>query len=178
MNDLVRGWDAVTEAAKVDETGTGDVVVYTNGNDYADVSMKTLSPFKSSEFCRNWKIVKRSTWKLDPGDDVYYKMRTKGYTWNPDVIGDEAQSNKIREVIGGVTKVLIAKFHGALGKNVSDNDEIGYLETDLPYELISTARIWKLQETDRSYALALNLDDLTANELDGPTEHEEAGDNP
>lgn len=176
MHKLIDGWDYHTVATRVDRAGTGTEVVYTNGNPYCESYSNFLSPFMSKSFTSAYKVENVWRVKLAPGDDFFVKQRIPSFVYDSmkhDGGFGDTTSQTQQEDVGGVTKFLLVKTRGVLGKGTADDTKTGFVTTDIAYEHLVKLKVQKMNRDKDLLALeSTGRDDLTAVTLEGPTEVE------
>lgn len=173
LGKLHNGWDIDAAAADFDVAGTGAIAQYTAGATTLNSENKLLGPYQSRPFMQSFKILRKSQLKMKPGDDYWYRMRIPNITYKAsdwEVHGDLERKEAKRYF----TRHLLYKLHGCLGKANNDDTEIGYMTTDIAMEILTRAKVLKMSVTDHQMAISNVLDDLTAQTLEGPTEHSHA----
>lgn len=180
---LYNGWlEFLPSGATSATSKSGDYVVYNTGSTYINTYTKYINPKQSKLFNEYYSIVKVKQLKLEPGDDVYYKMYTRNRVWNPTNIypdGGEAETSTERtEIIKNYSKCLLLKIHGAIGRSstASGQDTIGLMQTELAVDQITCCRVAPLQVGKHEVYHSLAHDDLTAITLQGPTDYEHKDD--
>lgn len=180
---LVYGWDVVLpDAAIIPASGLGSVVDYVDGDTSFTSVSEALTPFKSSNFCKAFKILKANKIKLRPGDDVRYVLRGSKTVYNDQVrkLYSSLNSGAHHQLgYANKTKLLIYKLHGALGKSNTDDSVIGWMDTDVAVEKMWTADVVPMQvgTEQRLTSITVTQDDIAAHSLEGPTEFEVKDDN-
>jgi len=181
MQSLVDGWDAFAPNAAINNTGTGTDVVFTSGNTTCSAISGNLTPFKSRSFTKDYKIANVIRVKLKPGDDLFHKQKVKSHVYDPLIeLGGftNAATVKTRDQIGGVSRFLLIRLRGALGKCNSDDTLTGYVKTDVAYELLCKAKVRRVNRDVDVIALkAPSVDTLGACVLEAPTEYNMANEN-
>ena len=61
---------------------TGDEIIDSTASTQMILNSAAIEPKQSRRFNQNWKIVKVKKFKLNPGDDVFWKMRLKNRVFN------------------------------------------------------------------------------------------------
>lgn len=167
LND---GWDDLASAAEFNSGGTGDIATYTADNTYLQSKMKTITPYNSKAFTRIFKIQKSARVKLQPGDDYWYNCRVPAHTFKGSVWNGTPEMQRL-EAKGGVTKVIIVSFRGALGKGNASNTLSGWMNSFLAYERIERASVAQMSSVDHALGVAVGTDTLSAVTLEAGTEH-------
>lgn len=176
MHKLIDGWDYKTAAARINRAGGGTEVVYTDGNTYCESYSNFLSPFMSKAFTQSYKVENVWRVKLAPGDDFFVKQRIPSFVYDSmkhdEGFGDTTSQTQ-QEDVGGITKFLLVKTRGVLGKGNLDDTKTGFVTTDIAYEHLVKLKVQKMNRDKDLLALeATGKDDLTGVTLEGPTEHE------
>lgn len=179
MNTLVGGWDNLMVAAQVNNSGTGTVVEYTAGGDECASYTTNLNVSDSKDFGQFYKVIRKETKKLKPADDWWFNFGVPHMDYNGSVVNDNAalaaQGSKA-STFAKVTTYCLIKLYGAIGKDTTDDSKIGYMSTDIAYEILSSARTYRLQEYDSTIAMAVPSLDTVAT-LEAPIDFSEASAN-
>lgn len=175
IHKLVDGWDVVLPAAQVDRAGTGTIVDYNDGDAYCSSTSQYLNPSNSKDFYDTFKCRKRMHFKLNPGDDFYIKITIPPLLFNAYKLGGgfgDATSQGATEFIKNHTSGIMLAAHGCLGKNNADETEIGWMNAVLAVTCVKRCKVYQMNREETETAIAaVNLDTLTANTLEGPSEY-------
>lgn len=108
---------------------SGDFNAHINSWDHS------VQPSQSVLFRGFWKTVKKKSFRLQPGDEIRWKAPTINYTYSPKqlLMPDSAENV---DIVKGVTRCLLAKVTGMLGRSKIAGEEnvIGRLSAELLYE--------------------------------------------
>lgn len=149
-----------------------------------------VQPGHSSVFQKYWKIVKQKSYRLQPGDEINWRSPSINYTFSPKVLynhDDEAieiGNSENTLVIKGVTRVLMAKVSGVLGRSedVGEHAVVGHLIAELVYKTECTASIVPGHVNTHGVLrlTTVNKDDLvtTSESLHAQSEHLNVTENP
>lgn len=131
-----------------------------------------FSPTKSSVFNKYWKVSKSKKYRLGPGSEINWTMKSGGFHYNPVKLYAEDSAN---EIIKGVTKVLLIKVCGVLGRSSAAGEEstVGYLSSEVVYQRDCYAKFYPyLQKLGGSVkSFQLSKDNLNAVVLSGITDY-------
>ncbi len=172
--DLNEGWeDDMAVGSTTTTLKTGDNVVSVSGAQVTSFAHH-LRLRNSRLFSRQWRIQKAKLFKLNPGDDIHWKFRTKAFVFNPNVLGDGAHDF---EVIKGITKVILIKLSGVMGESTATATNIARMQSKIGIECIKKARVVMLNNNDNAHAVTVNHDIFQTDYI-GPGHHDEDADEP
>jgi len=175
---LYEGWNQYIEASKANTTGTGSIVVYTLGNTYLETTARGLCISKSPFFNQHFKVTKKTKYRMEPGDDVFESMTAPHMDWSGSDYANDAGAVEARPLVeAGKTKFMLYQIHGALGKSISNDGNIGFMTTDIGYEAVFRAKVYRLGLSERNWALQTPTVDTLTDALEGPAEHTHAQEN-
>ena len=122
MQDLINGWKLDMGAgADTMTTGSGDAqFTYNTGDTTAQSEARFISVNSSREFRNAWKVIRSKRYRLNAGDDIFWRTTVKPRTWDP-VRENVNDSDQTRDVIKGYTKMILVKFHGIIGHSNGAN---------------------------------------------------------
>lgn len=182
--DLVRGWDISSANANVNLIGTGDTVIYTQGNDECQLLTDQLYPYNSVGFLDKWKIVKKAGRKLQPGDDWMIGIKVPAQKYDP-IANLNIQSGTLdRGASGyneanakpickkGMARLPVIFLRGIIGKDTVTVGKYGWMTTDVYCGIRQTAQVLKLTSNQgTNLAMVVNQDSsFTAGGLGGPSD--------
>jgi len=175
MHKLVDGWDYKTADTRVNNAGTGTEVVYTAGGKDCTTYSSLLTPFQSKAFTQSYKIENVWSVKMKPGDDLFVKQNCPAFTYDSlkhdSGFNDASQTQQ--EDVGKVTKFLLVKLRGCLGKGNADDTKTGYLSTDIAWESLVKIKLRKMNRDNDLMALeSTTRDNLLGVTLEGPTDYD------
>lgn len=138
-----------------------------------------VSPNSSEVFRGNWNIVKQKHYKLNPGDEVFWTMKTRNRVFNPKTMyNDDNDQNEDLDAtfdaidcVKNYTKTLLIRLHGVMGRKTDDVSVVGFINSDLSYDYIRSATLLPLMTRHRrDHFREVNIDDLSAVTVHGPTD--------
>lgn len=157
-------------------TNVEGVDIETEGSFTIDTYSQFLKPFggASGQMRKFYKLLRTKTFKLNPGDDVFWTMRMRNRVWNPArQTPDQYQEDSEEfDVIGGYSKVLVVGVKGCIGRsNAADAAEvIGLMQADVTVDKVTRARLAPLQFAKHEAFKRVTKSDLTGVTLVGPTD--------
>ncbi len=155
------------------------IITYTPGQIVGSLRSKFLGPKNSPRFNQNWRIVKQAKYKLGPGDDVFWKMKTKDHIYDPekDVTDNGSGLEDARHIRKGLTKTLLIFAHGAMGSIADDAATMGFMKSSLCIDVIQSASVMPLNFGERQTHMTVGVDaDSGLGALVGPAYHADAAD--
>jgi len=172
MNLLYLGWDKIAASADVDIAPSGTHISHTNGNDYIIDTTSQYRVWDASDFCQQFKIVASKKFALLPGQKVNLALKGKSYKHVTNLAGEDVKANDQDPELcyGGVTKFYLIKQTGFMGKATTDDSKVGYMTTDLAWDLNYTTRV--MPTTQRAKTMAVSISNRTnpgVLALEGPT---------
>lgn len=95
---------------------------YAGANDYLDTVWKnpTYTPYMSTHFCNDFRIIKTTSYKIAMNDYIMYSLRVNRLTFSGSDV-DSQQNAGFQENIGGWTKILMCTWVGG----PCDNEVLG-----------------------------------------------------
>lgn len=176
LQNIYDGWrELMGTGAGVAPVFEGDQVTSVPTAGGMNTESNALSITHSRDFSKRWKIMSKKKYKLNAGDDVYWRLSIPYFKFHPNFYlpANETGTEQNIEIIKNVTRVLMIKLEGALGHGTGVNqDKIGPMSSDLAYECMTKARVYKMNSTSEpTISLKVEEDDLTGVNLEGPTEH-------
>lgn len=140
-----------------------------------------VSPKQSGVFNQYWKMVKQKSFRLMPGDEVKWRSPPINYNYSPKKLLN-ADTAEDTESIKNITRVLLIKFYGPIGRGelVGGESEIGHMTSELAITSSCTAKILPYWSTFHGAirATTLDKDDETTFSMTGVTEFEQKDDDP
>lgn len=140
LADLVAGWDAVSNAADIAMWESALLGRYAAGaTTQFTSSILAQSPYDSSEFCHKYKIISRKSFHLNPGQSVRIPLRYKQYIF-------DATSDVLTQsmYLPGTTKFILVRQRGDLGVVALNTSTAGLSNTNVAWELRSSANVAKI----------------------------------
>lgn len=175
--DLFLGWDLITGTVEATAVGTGTIVKYNTGQEYVDM-VGDLSIFDSTNFVKNYKIVKTYKQIMPPSANLFVKMSTKGRQFDGywDATGNTGEEQI--QIYADSSKFFLVQVTGVLGK-ATDNDAIvGAMTTDIAWDLKQTWNYYPVIQYKKSVAHRLNdRTNITGKTLEGPSDFSIASEN-
>lgn len=175
MYDVEQGIDAhIATGASSASSKTGQFLLGTRLNNVLETHSGYLKPY-NRHIAKQWKLLKKRTIKLDPGDTARYLIRFKNYTYDISKVRGNADSADAgaKDIIPGITKGLIIEVRGPIGRSsvVGENDVVGYIKADLAVTRNITGQIVPLVNRENYTHMELGHDDLSTKTMVHPTEH-------
>lgn len=165
-------------------TGTSTAnTLYTGDNIFTNNMNTVLSyteniKFDNKYFKPYWRVLKKRFVKLEPGDCAKQTLKIKNFRFNKQKymsnVGSESVVGERIEIIKGITRALLIKFWGPVGRNpaVSGHGTIGYMRAELAFETSESTKLLPLWGTKKVKHHTVALDDVSAIELQHPGEHD------
>lgn len=177
MADLVQGWDVFSTSTMVNLIGTGDAVVYTQADTSCQVESDAIYPSSSVDFNKKWKMLKRSTKKLMPGDDWEFTVKIPNINYDPfkfeQLTTQQAVSgySDVAPLIAyaGKGRVVLFRTRGVMGKSDADHTIYGYMSTNMSVAIQQKAQVLPLKSQGHSLSFGL-VADADAADLRSPSE--------
>lgn len=112
---------------------------------------------RGKQFKTHWKVLKTKQFKLAPGDDLKWKMKSHSFTFDPASI--EQWNNALdNQVMKGRTRMLLIAQYGGLAISTTSS-KAEHKGTYLAYETYETCRVMRLEYGNRSgYQIVTNID--------------------
>lgn len=145
-------------------------------NDHVHSRNMQMSPYMSGTFMQNWKIVKSKKYRLQPGDEIRWKSPSVNYTYSTKKLKQRDTAEDIA-IIKGVTRVLLAKISGVLGRSnaVDAHGFVGHLQAEMVYSHSCSADLLPYLTNYHGTLQVTNVvhDDLATDNkvLEAQTEH-------
>jgi hypothetical protein len=178
VSDVVNGWKEKMGAGAVGPPVTGEVgLSYVAGGSALATQYHHLALGHSDEFKRNWKTVSYKKFKLNPGDDVYWKMRFRNRVYNRDQEVGAADALQ-RDIIKGFTKATIVSFVGVLGESTATAGNVATMQSDLAVECWSRATVTLLNQKGIKSSHVEAHHDTLLTDYTGPSRFEHKSDEP
>ncbi len=164
MNDLANGWkDDMGAGASTATTKSGDLTVtFAASSASATCFSQYIKPQQSRQFNLQWKIVKQKKFKMNTGDDVFWKMYVRDRVWNPYKEKNPNSGTFNRDVVKGYTKVLLVRLCGAMGRNIvaGQHGTIGLMNVDLTLDTLRRAQVVPVTQGFNDHSSAITHDNL------------------
>ena len=178
IEDLVRGWNNKMQTNQVafnDEITSGVVVSWdetksatSTPEGYCDVKSSQLYPAQSYNFYKNYKLLRKREFKLNPGDDLKWSLSGPYMDAEPST---KADGSSTPALFKNKTKFTMYRVHGAMGKDKTNDNLIGFMQTDISIETLFRAKTYRIQAVERSICMAApSIDDASAATLEGPSD--------
>lgn len=135
-----------------------------------------ISPNHSGQFNANWKIVKSKSIRLEPGDEINWRMKPRRYTYRPENFAQSYVTNEqLPATLKGVTGGLIMRVTGMLGRGsaAGEHAKIGFLKADIAIQSRCSFAFYP-RCAPKSKGLRVQnttIDDLTGVTLQSAVEH-------
>jgi hypothetical protein len=139
MQDLSDGWKQdMGDGSTTTTTKSGDNIV----SGVTSTSVSTYSHHwklaYSRRFMDRWKVVKSKSYKLDPGDDVFWTVKVPGGIYNPNAMipstGDPVEIPK-------TSRIVVTKLTGVLAESAATANNFLSMETETAYEYVHKAQV-------------------------------------
>ncbi len=133
-----------------------------------------LQPQKQKVFNKLYRVLKAKSFRLQPGDEISWAMKSRPFTYNP----FQWQSNGLTvESKKGVSRWLIARVSGVLGRGdaAGEHHIVGQMKADIAVQVRKYAKF--IPQLKKSHAVLkfnqVQVDDLitAAVDLVGPSDH-------
>lgn len=182
MVQLVQGWFETNYPNSVDLSAGAaldgvEVVAYdanaatANVVNYCETKVKSLLPYSSKQFVGDYRIVSKKTIHMQPGDDFYNTYMTQGMDYQPDIMWDDTSSpDNIIIAVGNVTKFLMFRQHGDIGKDTTNDAIVGYMSSDIAVSVVHTGNVYVHDYLTDVTSTKFSFS--TASVLEGPTAFE------
>ncbi len=186
MDDLIQGFhenDVSNSAGSYGGTASTTVIgddMYQASGGYVQSWDQSVHPRMSPVFRRNWKIVKSKSFRLQSGDEIRWKCKTRRYTFSPTVVYNVDPEENMA-LIKGITTVLLVKANGLLGRsNVAGSEGVvGLLKAELLESFKVYATLMPKTSVIKGIAYSsINKDNLTGVTLQDVTELEHKDEDP
>lgn len=174
IDAIDNGWaDYIASGAASTSTDIQGQNLWTQtSNTVLDVNSTFLKPTDSHAFNSHFKIIRQKTFKLNPGDDVFWTMRVRNRIYNYKDHVDSDETTYLYNGFKGYTKCLMARLSGVMGRSnaAGEADVIGLMQTDTSIAFKERCRILPMAASKRASYAYLTQDDLTGKTLVGPTD--------
>lgn len=179
MFTLAMGWFETNYPNSVDVStgatlGGAEVVAYDGavgtGNvaNSCDTKVKSLLPYSSKQFVGEYRIESKKTIHMQPGDDFYNTYTTQGLDYQPDIMWNTFNApDNVIVAVGNVTKFLMFRQHGEIGKDPTADSTVGYMSTDLAVSVVHTGNVYVHDYLTDVTSTKFSFP--TASALEGPT---------
>lgn len=150
MSDVVAGIRDDSGAAIVSGTTAkyGDFIVpYTNGDTGVASYAHKLGLGQSRRWADKWKLVKSKTFKLNPGADVFWSIKSKGFKYSLQKLTNGIGGD-VADVIPGVTKCLLVKWTGSIGTSDTVAGNVGHMHVRLAVGKTQDARCMVMKRSN------------------------------
>lgn len=153
---------------------TGDSIHTLSGSTTLDTYSGGIKPTKSRRFRNQYKIVKAKKFKLNPGDDVFWKMSVPDRVFNPMKWLAHDATTELYDVKRNYSKCLLVELNGVIGRDQTAGQagKIGFMQADVSYDSVTTAAIVPMHVDRAEFAQTVAIDDLTGVTLVGPGEED------
>lgn len=189
IESLEGGWKRYQPTGSSSATEViGDSMIGTASSGALEVESKFLHPKQSPNFNSMFKILRRKSYKLEPGDNITWKVFAKNRVYNPEhwhnphdaENGASASSYETIDWKKNYTKVVLVKTHGVIGRSnaTGEADLIAQLQCDVAYSLIESCFIAPLVSYQPDHYGSVVKDDVTGKTFEHPTEHTMTEDDP
>jgi hypothetical protein len=152
---------------------------------YFDTVSSMHWPTQSAPFNQFYKIHKKITVRMIPGDDLYYKFKVPKFQYQDDIWTGLDQPHQSKSpyasgdfrqaisLIKNVSSMFLIRMHGALGVGTTvDTQDSGYMTGHMVAEYQERAKIYMMGEKKKRTLTAWTLDTV-GETLVGPSEHVE-----
>lgn len=171
LNALRDGWHADLDA-------TAQAYISAVSSCQMKTEDKMLRVSDSRNFSSRYKVLKYKKFKLNPGDDVFWTMKFRPFTYYTHFYNQTTGTGTEIPIEGikNFSKVLLFKMEGALGHDTSNTGIVGPMSCDVAVEHMTWARTYPINRLDHATAVRRTEDTIV--NLEGPTEHSMAEDEP
>lgn len=179
LEQIRAGWEL-----DLDDTADAYVSAVTNASDNTlplatmEVNSSFLFPSHSAVFNKEFKILKKTMFKLESGGIAHFKLKIGSFNYDPVLwkqVSDAEQGASVQALTGStksaiknITKYLLLRCHGEIGHGVTNQDITGYMEVDFACMATEKANVQEIATKDRVIGLRLNTDNIGEG-LEGPS---------
>lgn len=179
MFTLVMGWFETNYPTSVDISsgavlGGADVAAYdgatttTNVANSCETKVKSLRPYSSKQFVGEYRIESKKTIHMQPGDDFYNTYTTQGIDYQPDLMWNTYNApDNVIVAVGNVTKFLLFRQHGDIGKDPTGDSTVGYMTSDIAVSVLHYGSMYVHDYLTDVTSTKFSFNSATA--LEGPT---------
>lgn len=154
MDDFLSGiQDYMGAGSTSTTTKVGDnVVSFTGGSTTGTTYSKFISPTQSRKFNIYWKVKRKKMFKLNPGDEVFWTLKSKNHIYDPMIHNADNGASSTDKTLARpwLTKALIIKCHGAIIASTGTVTEMGLGIVNMAVDTIRTAKVLPLKYGERN----------------------------
>lgn len=165
----------------------GEDIQVSNGATYINCWDVHYHPNRSAQFKAFWDITVQKSFRVPPGGEIHWNMKSGGFVWNPYRMLVEQSTGPVSVdplILKGTTKVLLVKLCGVLGRsnNAADSaavTKVGFLSAEmlLAHKVFARFLPYLVKEKVSIGANRVSKIDLTGLTLAGISEHVHADEN-
>lgn len=167
MSDLVKGWDLFQTAGNVNLAGTGTQVIYAQSDQFCKLTTDNLWPTNSIALKTRWKMLKKATKRMLPGDDWILPVHLPNVIYDPvekqqdvGVKGAGLYVSPVGYLVACANegRVFVIRLHGEIGVSDADANVYGWMSTNIYHGYKESAQVRKLQTIGNSVYMASTKD--------------------
>lgn len=166
-DDLFDGWQKdMGVGQSTTTTKEGDFVVTQPNSIQVESFAHHLKMRYSRQFNQNWDVKRSKSFKLNPGDDVYWRMKIPKGIFDPNKLnaaGDPQEGGKY-------SRLFLIKQTGAIGESAGTANTVASMQSDLAVVCVNDATVIPINLHGPQLAVDVNHD-IIPTDLEGPSNY-------